>query len=56
MLVWTAGFFTVIHFPKEDVTVLWDRKTTVHIQVGPRWQVGTRCLGSSAASSTVLTS
>ncbi|XP_008304680.1 otogelin, partial [Stegastes partitus] len=38
MLIWPAGYFTVIHFPEEDVTVLWDRKTTVHIQVGPRWQ------------------
>ncbi|XP_053281590.1 otogelin [Pleuronectes platessa] len=38
MLIWPAGYFTVIHFPEEDVTILWDRKTTVHIQVGPRWQ------------------
>ncbi|XP_041796258.1 otogelin [Chelmon rostratus] len=38
MFIWPAGYFTVIHFPEEDVTVLWDRKTTVHIQVGPRWQ------------------
>uniref|UniRef100_A0A665WSA5 Otogelin n=1 Tax=Echeneis naucrates TaxID=173247 RepID=A0A665WSA5_ECHNA len=38
MLMWPAGYFTVIHFPEEDVTVLWDRKTTVHIQVGPQWQ------------------
>uniref|UniRef100_A0A3Q3BGT7 Otogelin n=1 Tax=Kryptolebias marmoratus TaxID=37003 RepID=A0A3Q3BGT7_KRYMA len=38
MFIWPAGFFTVIHFPEEDVTILWDRKTTVHIQVGPRWQ------------------
>lgn len=40
MFIWPAGYFTVVHFPEEDVTVLWDRKTTVHIQVGPRWQVG----------------
>lgn len=39
MFVWSAGYFTLVHFPEEDVTVLWDRKTTVHIQVGPRWQV-----------------
>lgn len=39
MFIWPAGYFTVVHFPDEDVTVLWDRKTTVHIQVGPRWQV-----------------
>ncbi|XP_044072365.1 otogelin isoform X2 [Siniperca chuatsi] len=38
MFIWPAGYFTVVNFPKEDVTVLWDRKTTVHIQVGPRWQ------------------
>ncbi|XP_054472213.1 otogelin [Anoplopoma fimbria] len=38
MFIWSAGYFTVVHFPDEDVTVLWDRKTTVHIQVGPRWQ------------------
>lgn len=40
MFIWPAGYFTVVHFPEEEVTVLWDRKTTVHIQVGPRWQVG----------------
>ncbi|XP_068431508.1 otogelin [Clinocottus analis] len=38
MFIWPAGYFTVVHFPDEDVTVLWDRKTTVHVQVGPRWQ------------------
>ncbi|XP_072237255.1 otogelin [Leuresthes tenuis] len=38
MFIWPAGYFTVIHFPDEDVTVLWDRKTTIHVQVGPRWQ------------------
>uniref|UniRef100_A0A3B3Y820 Otogelin n=1 Tax=Poecilia mexicana TaxID=48701 RepID=A0A3B3Y820_9TELE len=38
MFIWPAGYFTIIHFPEEDVTVLWDRKTTVHVQVGPRWQ------------------
>uniref|UniRef100_A0A3Q1CNI4 Otogelin n=1 Tax=Amphiprion ocellaris TaxID=80972 RepID=A0A3Q1CNI4_AMPOC len=38
MFIWPAGYFTVIHFPDEDVTVLWDRKTTVHIQIGPHWQ------------------
>ena len=40
MFIWPAGYFTVVHFPEEDVTILWDRKTTIHIQVGPRWQVG----------------
>ncbi|XP_029702117.1 otogelin [Takifugu rubripes] len=38
VFMWSAGYFTVVHFPEEDVTVLWDRKTTIHIQVGPRWQ------------------
>ncbi|XP_061886526.1 otogelin isoform X2 [Entelurus aequoreus] len=38
MLFWPAGYFTVVQFPEEDVTILWDRKTTIHIQVGPRWQ------------------
>ncbi|XP_058486191.1 otogelin isoform X3 [Solea solea] len=38
MFMWPAGYFTVIHFPEDDVTILWDRKTTIHIQVGPRWQ------------------
>ncbi|XP_070687646.1 otogelin [Pempheris klunzingeri] len=38
MFMWPAGYFTVVHFPEEEVTVLWDRKTTVHIQVGPSWQ------------------
>ncbi|KAJ7994558.1 hypothetical protein DPEC_G00250710 [Dallia pectoralis] len=38
VFVWSAGFFTVVHVPEEDLTVLWDHKTTVHIQAGPRWQ------------------
>ncbi|KAM8877816.1 otogelin [Synchiropus picturatus] len=38
MLIWPAGYFTVIHFPDEVITVLWDRKTTIHIQAGPQWQ------------------
>ncbi|XP_068596445.1 otogelin [Brachionichthys hirsutus] len=38
MFFWPAGYLTVVHFPEESVTVLWDRKTTVHIQVGPRWR------------------
>lgn len=44
MFIWPAGYFTVVHFPEEDFTVLWDRKTTVHIQVGPRWQVSASTL------------
>ncbi|XP_054627590.1 otogelin isoform X1 [Dunckerocampus dactyliophorus] len=38
MLIWPAGLFTAIQFPEEDVTILWDSKTTIHVQVGPRWQ------------------
>ncbi|XP_035275409.1 otogelin [Anguilla anguilla] len=38
VLIWRAGYFTILHVPEEDITVLWDRKTTVHIQAGPRWQ------------------
>ncbi|XP_036820447.1 otogelin-like [Oncorhynchus mykiss] len=38
VFIWSAGLFTVVHVPEEDLTVLWDRKTTVHIQAGPRWQ------------------
>ncbi|XP_029438960.1 otogelin [Rhinatrema bivittatum] len=36
--IWQAGFFTFIHFPNEYITILWDQRTAVHIQVGPRWQ------------------
>ncbi|XP_019375523.1 PREDICTED: otogelin [Gavialis gangeticus] len=36
--VWKAGFFTVVHFPVEHVTILWDQRTTIHIQTGPQWQ------------------
>lgn len=39
VFMWSAGYFTIVYFPEEDVTVLWDRKTTIHIQVGPLWQV-----------------
>ncbi|XP_068115978.1 mucin-2-like [Hyperolius riggenbachi] len=35
---WQAGFFSFVHFPREEITILWDQRTTVHIQVGPRWQ------------------
>lgn len=55
MFLWPAGFFTVVHFPDEDVTVLWDRKTTVHIQVGPRWQVGGSSGTTSQMSPSILT-
>ncbi|XP_073514042.1 otogelin [Phyllobates terribilis] len=36
--VWQAGFFTFVHFPSEYITVLWDQRTTLHIQAGPQWQ------------------
>ncbi|XP_032894892.1 otogelin isoform X1 [Amblyraja radiata] len=36
--IWKAGIFTMIHFPAEDISILWDERTTTHIQVGPRWQ------------------
>ncbi|KAK3549020.1 hypothetical protein QTP70_025092 [Hemibagrus guttatus] len=36
--LWTAGYYTVVHFPNHDLTVLWDRKTTIHIRAGPRWK------------------
>ncbi|XP_012580647.1 PREDICTED: otogelin [Condylura cristata] len=35
---WRAGFFTLVHFPREHITLLWDQRTTVHIQTGPQWQ------------------
>ncbi|NXK21133.1 OTOG protein, partial [Arenaria interpres] len=38
MQLWKAGFFTVVHFPHEHVTVLWDQRTTVHVQMGHQWQ------------------
>uniref|UniRef100_W5M269 Otogelin n=1 Tax=Lepisosteus oculatus TaxID=7918 RepID=W5M269_LEPOC len=38
VFIWQAGYFTIVHAPDEDITVLWDRRTTIHIQAGPRWQ------------------
>ncbi|XP_048829558.1 otogelin-like protein [Brienomyrus brachyistius] len=38
LFIWRAGYFTILHVPSEDLTVMWDTKTTVHIQAGPRWQ------------------
>ncbi|KAI1232574.1 Otogelin, partial [Lamprotornis superbus] len=38
MQLWRAGFFTVVHFPDEHITVLWDQRTTVHVQMGHQWQ------------------
>ncbi|XP_021496031.1 otogelin [Meriones unguiculatus] len=36
--IWRAGFFTLVHFPQEHITLLWDQRTTVHVQAGPQWQ------------------
>ncbi|NWS36559.1 OTOG protein, partial [Polioptila caerulea] len=38
MQLWKAGFFTVVHFPDEHITLLWDQRTTVHVQMGHQWQ------------------
>uniref|UniRef100_A0A8D1ICX0 Otogelin n=1 Tax=Sus scrofa TaxID=9823 RepID=A0A8D1ICX0_PIG len=35
---WRAGFFMLVHFPREHITLLWDQRTTVHVQAGPQWQ------------------
>lgn len=34
-----AGYYTVIHFPEQDITILWDKKTMMHVKVGPQWKV-----------------
>ncbi|XP_029858738.1 otogelin-like protein isoform X9 [Aquila chrysaetos chrysaetos] len=36
--LWKAGYYTVIHFPEQDITILWDKKTMIHVKVGPRWK------------------
>ncbi|KAM4734656.1 otogelin-like protein [Anableps anableps] len=36
--LWNAGYYTVVHFSSQDLTILWDRKTTVHIRAGPHWK------------------
>ncbi|KFP51745.1 Otogelin, partial [Cathartes aura] len=36
--LWKAGFFTVVHYPDEHITILWDQRTTVHVQMGHQWQ------------------
>ncbi|XP_069485429.1 otogelin-like protein [Ambystoma mexicanum] len=35
---WKAGFYSAVHFPELEITILWDKKTTVHVKVGPRWK------------------
>ncbi|XP_042315379.1 otogelin [Sceloporus undulatus] len=36
--IWKAGFFTFVNFPNEHITVMWDQRTTVHVETGPQWQ------------------
>nr|XP_060610964.1 otogelin [Anolis sagrei ordinatus] len=36
--IWKAGFFTLVNFPNEHITVMWDQRTTVHVEIGPQWQ------------------
>ncbi|ELK02529.1 hypothetical protein PAL_GLEAN10022422 [Pteropus alecto] len=36
--LWKAGYYMVIYFPEKDITLLWDKKTTIHIKVGPQWK------------------
>ncbi|MBZ3881922.1 Otogelin-like protein [Sciurus carolinensis] len=36
--LWKAGHYTVVYFPEKDITILWDKKTTIHIKVGPQWK------------------
>ncbi|XP_044537742.1 otogelin [Gracilinanus agilis] len=36
--MWQVGFFTLVHFPHEHITLLWDQRTMVHVQMGPQWQ------------------
>uniref|UniRef100_A0A803XUQ3 Otogelin like n=1 Tax=Meleagris gallopavo TaxID=9103 RepID=A0A803XUQ3_MELGA len=36
--LWMAGYYTVIHFPEQDITILWDKKTMMHVTVGPQWK------------------
>ncbi|XP_056138191.1 otogelin-like protein [Lampris incognitus] len=36
--LWKAGYYTAVHFSNQDLTILWDRKTTVHIRAGPQWK------------------
>ncbi|XP_032379314.1 otogelin-like protein isoform X1 [Etheostoma spectabile] len=36
--LWKAGYYTVVYFSNQDLTILWDRKTTVHIRAGPQWK------------------
>ncbi|XP_012511764.1 PREDICTED: otogelin-like protein [Propithecus coquereli] len=37
--LWKAGYYIVVYFPEKDITILWDKKTTIHIKVGPQWKI-----------------
>ncbi|XP_016281164.2 otogelin-like protein isoform X1 [Monodelphis domestica] len=36
--LWKAGYYAVVYFPEKDITILWDKKTTIHIKVGSHWK------------------
>uniref|UniRef100_A0ABM5GFJ0 Otogelin-like protein isoform X4 n=1 Tax=Pogona vitticeps TaxID=103695 RepID=A0ABM5GFJ0_9SAUR len=36
--LWKAGYYIAAHFPEHDITILWDRKTTMHLKVGAQWK------------------
>ncbi|KAF7248534.1 Otogelin-like protein, partial [Varanus komodoensis] len=36
--IWKAGYYTAVHFPEQEITILWDRKTTMHVKVGAQWK------------------
>ncbi|XP_078243433.1 otogelin [Pogona vitticeps] len=38
IFIWKAGFFTIVYFPNEHITIMWDQRTTVHVEAGPQWQ------------------
>ncbi|XP_053101565.1 otogelin [Hemicordylus capensis] len=51
--IWKAGFFTLVHFPNEYITVMWDQRTMIHVQTGPQWQGGLTGLCGNFDSKTV---
>ncbi|XP_061495635.1 otogelin-like protein [Rhineura floridana] len=36
--LWKAGYYTAVYFPDQEITILWDKKTTIHIKVGVQWK------------------
>ncbi|KAJ7329862.1 hypothetical protein JRQ81_016036, partial [Phrynocephalus forsythii] len=36
--LWKAGYYIAVHFPDHEITILWDRKTIMHLKVGSRWK------------------